>query len=100
VTPAYVCDRAATLLAALDARRRADLYRLLGVAPLASGEELTDRWDELVRTAHPKVGGDPERFRSAKGAWEVLRHPERRAEYERWWLRALGPFQRVPGVGL
>jgi len=100
VTPAYVCDRAATLLAALDARRRADLYRLLGVPPLASGEELTDRWDELVRTAHPKVGGDPERFRSAKGAWEVLRHPERRAEYERWWLRALGPFQRVPGVGL
>jgi hypothetical protein len=100
VTPAYVCNRAAALLAALDARRQADLYRLLGVAPLASAEELSGRWDELVRTAHPRMGGDPARFRDAKEAWEVLRHPERRAEYERWWVRALGPFQRVPGAYL
>ena len=98
VTPAYVCDRAATLLAALDARRRTDLYRLLGVTPLASPEELAGRWHELLQTGHPRVGGDPARFRDAKEAWEVLGHPQRRAEYERWWVQALGPFQRVPGA--
>lgn len=95
VTPEYVIDRAAVLLTSIEERRRADLYRLLGAPPLSSPETLRQRYLDLAKTAHPDVGGDPERFRHVKEAYEILRDPERRAEYERFWVRALGPFERV-----
>ena len=95
LTPEYVIDRAAILLSAMDERRRTDLYRILDVPPLASGEMLRHRWLEIVKRAHPDAGGDGTSFRRVKEAYEVLRDPDRRAEYERFWLRALGPFERV-----
>lgn len=102
-TPAWAVDRAAVLLAALEARRRDDLYRALGAPPLAPAEVLAARWQELVRTAHPRRGGDPARFRAAKDAWDTLRDPVRRAAYERWWVGALSPAEgrqaRRPSAG-
>src|SRR5207253_7666344 len=95
ITPDYVVDRAAVLLGAMAERRRLDLYRILGIAPLSSGDAIRQRWLEVARTTHPDVGGDSVRFRQAKQAYEILRDPIRRAEYERFWLRALGPFERV-----
>ncbi|TMA70096.1 MAG: J domain-containing protein [Deltaproteobacteria bacterium] len=95
VTPDYVVDRAVVLLGAMAERRRMDLYRILGIAPLSSGDAIRQRWLEVARTTHPDVGGDGVRFRQAKQAYEILRDPVRRAEYERFWLRALGPFERV-----
>ena len=95
VTPEYVVDRAVVLLAAITERRRMDLYRVLGVPPLASGETIRHRWLEVAKLHHPDVGGDAARFRHAKQAYEVLRDPDRRVEYERFWVRALGPFERV-----
>ena len=91
-----IADRAAMFLAALEARRRDDLYRVLGVPPLASGEALHERWIEVSRTMHPRGGGDPGRFRAIRAAWGTLRDPVRRSEYERWWTRALGPFEARP----
>ena len=100
VTPEYVVDRAVVLLAAMQERRRMDLYRILGVPPLASGETIRQRWLEVAKQHHPDVGGDGARFRHAKQAYEVLRDPARRAEHERFWVRALGPFERVaPAAG-
>jgi hypothetical protein len=95
VTPEYVVDRAVVLLAAMTERRRTDLYRILGVPPLASGEMIRQRWLDVAKRHHPDAGGDGAVFRHAKQAYEVLRDPDRRAEYERFWLRALGPFERV-----
>jgi len=95
VTPDYVVDRAAVLLATIEERRRTDLYRILGVPPLSSGETIREHWLELAKRHHPDVGGDGARFRQAQQAYEILRDPARRAEYERFWLRALGPFERV-----
>ena len=95
VTPEYIIDRAVVLLASMTERRRTDLYRLLGVAPLCSGEALRQRWIEFAKREHPDVGGDAALFRRVKEAYEILRDPERRAEYERFWVRALGPFERV-----
>lgn len=95
VTPEYVVDRASVLLAAIVERRRTDLYRVLGVSPLASGEMIRERWLHVAKRLHPDTGGDAARFRQAKQAYEALRDPDRRAEYERFWLRALGPFERV-----
>ncbi|HXJ36983.1 MAG TPA: J domain-containing protein [Candidatus Eisenbacteria bacterium] len=95
VTPEYVVDRATVLLASIEERRRTDIYRILGVPPLASEEALRQRWIEVAKQAHPDVGGDPAHFRQAKEAYEILRDPARRAEYERFWLRAVGPIARL-----
>ena len=95
VTPDYVVDRAVVLLGAMAERRRMDLYRILGVAPLSCGDVIRQRWLEVARATHPDVGGDGVRFRQVKQAYEILRDPARRAEYERFWVRALGPFERV-----
>lgn len=95
VTPEYVGDRASVLLASIGERRRSDVYRVLGVAPLADAETIRHRWLDIAKREHPDVGGDPERFRRAKDAYELLKDERRRAEYERYWLRALGPFERV-----
>jgi len=95
VTPEYVIDRAAVLLASIDERRRIDAYRILGVEGMASPEAIRHRWLEFAKSGHPDVGGDTARFRRVKEAYELLRDPQRRGEYERYWLRALGPFERV-----
>jgi hypothetical protein len=95
ITPEYVIDRAAVLLASIDERRRIDAYRILGVQGMASPEVIRHRWLEFAKTGHPDVGGDTARFRRVKEAYELLRDPQRRSEYERYWLRALGPFERV-----
>jgi hypothetical protein len=95
VTPEYLVDRAVVLLSTIDERCRTDLYGVLGVAPLASGEAVRRRWLELAKRHHPDTGGDGALFRRAQQAYEVLRDPVRRADYERFWSRALGPFVRV-----
>jgi hypothetical protein len=95
VSPEYVVDRAAVLMTTIGERRRTDLYRILGVPALASAEMIRQRWLEVAKRHHPDVGGDGAHFRYAKQAYEVLRDPGRRADYERFWLQALGPFERV-----
>jgi hypothetical protein len=95
VSPEYVIDRAEVLRSSIDERRRIDAYRILGVEPLASAEAIRHRWLEFAKRVHPDVGGDPALFRRVKGAYELLRDPQRRGEYERYWMRALGPFERV-----
>jgi hypothetical protein len=95
VSPEYVVDRAAVLLSSIEERRRIDAYRILGVEPLASAEAIRHRWLEFAKHGHPDVGGEVSRFRRVKEAYELLRDPQRRADYERYWLRALGPIERV-----
>lgn len=95
VSPEYVIDRATVLLGSIEERRRIDAYRILGVESLASPEAIRHGWLAFAKRGHPDVGGDPVQFRRVKEAYEVLRDPQRRAEYERYWLRALGPFERV-----
>lgn len=95
VTPEYVVDRASVLLASIEERRRTDIYRVLGVPALASEDMIKQRWHEVAKQLHPDVGGDPAHFRQVKEAYEILRDPGRRSEYERFWLRAVGPVARL-----
>jgi hypothetical protein len=95
VTPEFVIDRASVLLASIEERRRTDIYRVLGVPPLASEDAIKQRWHEVAKQIHPDVGGDPSYFRQVKEAYEILRDDGRRDEYERFWLRAVGPIARL-----
>ena len=69
------------------------LYALLGVPVDASNEAIRRAFRARARTAHPDAGGDPDAFRRLQDAYETLRDPGRRRDYdERLGLgRAAGP---------
>lgn len=92
VAPAWAAGRAAMLHAALEARGRDDLYRALGVPPLAPPDVLAARWRAIERGATARAGRESASMRAAREAWELLREPARRAAYERWWRRAHAPL--------
>jgi tetratricopeptide (TPR) repeat protein len=68
-----------------EGRQREDFYKILGVAPDATTEEIKTRYRELVRKYHPDarrgVGSDKEFVRIAR-AYRVLSDPDRRREYD------------------
>jgi molecular chaperone DnaJ len=76
-----------------------DYYEILGVSRDASQEEIKRAFRRLARQYHPDVNpGDPQaeaRFKEVAEAYEVLRDPERRSQYDRY--GRVGPS--APAVG-
>ncbi|MEU3188359.1 J domain-containing protein [Streptomyces sp. NPDC006923] len=69
-----------------DPGGRSDHYAVLGVEPSASAAEITAAYRGLVRTFHPDVSPDRsesgERFADVTAAYETLRDPASRADYD------------------
>ena len=86
------------------ARRSDDYYKLLGVHPDASRDQIHSAYRRLARRYHPDVnaGGDARaRFHELSDAYEVLHDPAERARYDRSMLDARrglhpAPQPRVP----
>jgi molecular chaperone DnaJ len=61
-----------------------DLYEILGVARDASDDDIKKAYRRRARELHPDTGGDEEQFKELTTAYEVLRNPEARANYDRY----------------
>lgn len=79
-----------------------DYYKVLGVAPEASADDIKKAYRRLARKYHPDVSKEANaeaRFKEVGEAYEVLKDPEKRAEYDQ--LRRFGgdggEFRPPPG---
>jgi curved DNA-binding protein len=79
-----------------------DYYKVLGVAPEAAAEDIKKAYRRLARKYHPDVSKEPDaeaRFKEIGEAYEVLKDPDKRAEYDQ--LRRFGgeggEFRPPPG---
>lgn len=61
-----------------------DLYEVLGVPRDASEDDIKRAYRRLARELHPDRGGDEESFKELTAAYEVLKNPQARANYDRF----------------
>ena len=79
-----------------------DYYKVLGVAPEATPEDIKKSYRRLARKFHPDVSKETNaeaRFKEIGEAYEVLKDPDKRAEYDqlRRYGGESGEFRPPPG---
>ena len=62
-----------------------DYYRILKVKSSATGEQLRAAYLSLAKEQHPDRGGSLQAMRRLNQAYETLRDPSKRAEYDAWY---------------
>jgi len=66
-----------------------NFYDTLGVAETASEKEIKNAFKVLAKKYHPDQGGDENKFKEINEAYDTLKNPEKRQEYDA--MRRYGP---------
>jgi DnaJ-class molecular chaperone len=86
-------------MATIDFDPRVDHYKILGVAPTATADEIKKAYRKLAKANHPdSTGGDKakeQRFKEIGNAYDVLGDAKKREQYDA--IRAGGFHPGVPG---
>jgi ATP-dependent DNA helicase PIF1 len=69
-----------------------DPFDILGIAYSSTPDEIKDAYRKLAILHHPDKGGDPDQFIRINTAYELLRDPETKSEYD----SARSPDNRSP----
>lgn len=72
-----------------EAMDELDLYKVLGVGRNASKNEIRKAFKQLAKQHHPDRGGDEEKFKEIRMAYEILSDEQKRNIYDRRGLRGL-----------
>ena len=72
----------------------ADYYDILGVDENASGADIKSSFRKLAQKHHPDRGGNEEKFKEINEAYDTLKDPQKKAEYDnmRNWNAQGGSF--------
>jgi curved DNA-binding protein len=87
----------------VEAMKFRDYYKVMGVDETASADEIKKAYRVLARKYHPDVSSEAdaeERFKELGEAYEVLKDPEKRREYDdlrKFGYRDGGDFRPPPG---
>lgn len=57
-------------------------YDILGIQKTASADEIKQAYKKLARDHHPDRGGDSKKFAEINAAYDVLKDPAKRQEYD------------------
>ena len=61
-----------------------DYYEILGVDKSASADEIKKAYRKLALEHHPDKGGDSEKFKEANEAYETLKDPAKKQQYDQF----------------
>ncbi|KAI8463685.1 MAG: DnaJ-like protein [Monoraphidium minutum] len=74
-------------------------YKILGVDPGATQEEIKKAHRKLALKLHPDKGGDPDAFKEINEAYDVLKDPKKREIYDRYGEDAIKEGMGAGGGG-